>query len=51
MADTTTTTNSLKIEAVFVDGDTRNITLKNPKQNISTSEIQTLEAYISATVS
>jgi len=48
MADTQTTTKSLKIEAVFVDGDTRNITLKNPKQNITTSEIQNLETYILA---
>ena len=39
---------TLKIENYFVDGDTRTITLKNPKSSITTSEIQNLEAYISA---
>lgn len=46
MADTTTTTNELKIENLFVDGDTRTITLKNPKATIETSEITALETLI-----
>lgn len=46
MADKVTTTNELKIENLFVDGDTRNITLKNPKATIETSEITALETLI-----
>lgn len=46
MADKTTTTEELKIENLFVDGDTRTITLKNPKENIATSEITALETLI-----
>lgn len=46
MADKTTTTNELKIENLFVDGDTRTITLKNPKATISTSEITAIETFI-----
>lgn len=46
MADKTTTTNELKIENLFVDGDTRTITLKNPKATIETSEITALETLI-----
>lgn len=48
MADTTTTTESLKIENLFVDGDTRTITLKNPKSNITTSEIMNLQNFMQA---
>lgn len=43
-----TTTETLKIENLFVDGDTRTITLKNPKSTITTSEITALEAKIRA---
>lgn len=43
-----TTTETLKIENLFVDGDTRTITLKNPKSTITTSEITALEAQIRA---
>ena len=46
MADKTTTTNELKIENLFVDGDTRTITLKNPKATITTNEITALETLI-----
>lgn len=46
MADKVTTTNELKIENLFVDGDTRTITLKNPKANITTTEITDLETLI-----
>lgn len=48
MADTQTNTESLKIEGLFVDGDTRTITLKNPKQNITTSEITQLQNFMQA---
>lgn len=48
MADIRTDTESLKIEGLFVDGDTRMITLKNPKPNITTSEIKELETFMQA---
>lgn len=46
MADTQTTTRELKIENLFQDGDTRTITLKNPKAEITVSEIGELETLI-----
>lgn len=46
MADKTTTTKELKIENLFTDGDTRTITLKNPKEIIETNEITALETLI-----
>ena len=46
MSDKTTTTDELKIENLFVDGDTRTITLKNPKGGISTADITALETLI-----
>lgn len=46
MADITTNSSVLKIENLFVDGDTRTVTLKNPKSTITTSEIQTLDNYL-----
>lgn len=45
MSDTQTTTSELVIENYFVDGDTRTQTLKNPKLNIASSEIQSLQSY------
>lgn len=41
-------TEELKIDTFYVDGDTRILTLKNPKDNISTSEIESLNAMIQA---
>ncbi len=46
MADVLTTTSSLKIETYFVDGDTRTITLKNPKSNIATEQITNLQTML-----
>lgn len=48
MADVRTNTESLKIEALFVDGDTRTITLKNPKSQIETSDIIALQTFMQA---
>lgn len=48
MADVRTDTESLKVEALFVDGDTRTITLKNPKSQIETSEIIALQTFMQA---
>lgn len=46
MSDKQTETYDLKIDLVFVDGDTRTITLKNPKTQITTEEIRELETLM-----
>ena len=46
MADIVKTAYNLVIETVFVDGDTRSITIKNPRNNISQSEISELNSYM-----
>lgn len=46
MADIRTTTRELKIIAYFVDGDTRNITLKDPKSNLTSTEIENLQTWM-----
>ena len=46
MADRTKTESVLNIECLFLDGDTRTITLKNPRSNISSSEIENLETFM-----
>ena len=46
MADTVKTSTSLVIECVFLDGDTRTITLKNPRDDVSASEIENLETFM-----
>lgn len=46
MADIRTTTSELKIVAYFVDGDTRNITLKDPKSNVTSTEIENLQTWM-----
>lgn len=45
MADSISTSKELIIENYFVDGDTRTQTLKNPRQTISSSDIQSLQTY------
>lgn len=45
MADVTKQLDTLSIVAEFTDGDDRTITLANPKDNISASEINSLSAY------
>lgn len=44
--DVMSTTRELKINNLFVDGDTRTITLKNPKETITSAEIEELETLI-----
>ena len=44
MADKVKTAANLVIECVFNDGDTRTITLKNPKSTVSSSDIENLES-------
>lgn len=46
MADTVKTATILNIECVFLDGDTRTIILKNPRSNISASDIENLETFM-----
>ena len=46
MADMVKTSAVLNIECVFNDGDTRTITLKNPKSNVTESEISNLETFM-----
>lgn len=43
---TITNTSDLKIDTYFVDGDSRTITLKNPKDEITTTEITALNQMI-----
>ena len=49
MADVTKTSRSLIIENVFVDGDTRSVTLKNPRLDISESQITDLNNFLQET--
>lgn len=46
MANLIRETQTLKLDALFVDGDTRTITLKNPKETITTAQITTLNTLI-----
>lgn len=45
MADTITTAKSLTFVAEFDDGDDRSITIENPKNNISWTDIQGISSY------
>ena len=49
MADVVKTSLSLIIENVFVDGDTRSVTLKNPRSDISESQITDLNSFLQET--
>ena len=46
MADSVTTGRELKIETMFVDGDTRTFNIKSPKSNIAQSDISNLNTYM-----
>lgn len=46
MADITKTSDVLKFESLFVDGDTRTITLKNPKASIAASQFTSLDSFL-----
>lgn len=47
MADTIKSASELLIECAFRDGDTRTITLNNPRNDLSDSDIENLEEFIS----
>lgn len=49
MADVVKTSRSLIIENVFVDGDTRSLTLKNPRSDITESQITDLNSFLKET--
>ena len=49
MADVVKTSRSLIIENIFVDGDTRSVTLKNPRLDISESQITDLNSFLQET--
>jgi len=46
MADTVKSGSYLNIECVFLDGDMRTITLRNPRSDISATDIEDLEEFI-----
>lgn len=46
MADVIKTTYELKLENLFVDGDTRTITLKNPRNDLAESDIESLNTWM-----
>lgn len=46
MADIVTTTDELKIETYYVDGDTRNITLKNMNSTVTSAQIADLQTWM-----
>lgn len=48
MADLVKTDVTLKIDAMFVDGDTRIITLKNPKDTLTAAAISDLNDFMQA---
>ena len=43
---TVTTESTLKIHCAFVDGDTRTITLKNPRSDLTSEDFQNLNTFI-----
>ena len=48
MADIVINANQLRLEAAFVDGDTRTITIKNPLMTLTRSDIQNYSDFIAA---
>jgi len=48
MADVEKVTNELKIDNLFVDGDTRVLTLKDPRSDITQADIADLNSFLQA---
>ena len=48
MADVIKTTETLNFDCLFVDEDTRIITVKNPKESITTAQIDGLNTFMQA---
>lgn len=47
MADSVSSVSSLLIETLFVDGDTRTITIKNPTDNLTMNDFADLSSWLS----
>lgn len=47
--DTTAIVTSLRLEFVFVDGDDRALTIRNPKNNLTSSDITSLQTFLQTT--
>lgn len=48
MADTIKPSEELSIDCYFVDGDTRNFKIANPKATITSAEIESLNTFMQA---
>lgn len=46
MADQIKRTDTLKIELLFVDEDTRTLTIKNPRSDISVQDIEAFQSFL-----
>lgn len=46
MADTISSEYSLKMDLQFVDGDTRALTLENPKIGLTMSDVEVFETFL-----
>lgn len=46
MADKITMTNTLSVETIFTDADTRTFNLPNPRSDIASSDITALSNYL-----
>lgn len=46
MADTLSSSYTLKFDYEFSDGDTRAVTLENPKLDLTLSDIETFETFL-----
>lgn len=46
MADSVSSGRELKIESMFVDGDTRTFNVKSPKSNVDQNDIAALNTYM-----
>lgn len=46
MADKITTTNTLSVETIFTDADTRTFSLPNPRSDLTSSDITNLSNYL-----
>lgn len=46
MSDSVSSGRELKIEAMFVDGDTRTFNIKEPKSNVDQADIANLNTYM-----
>lgn len=46
MPDTMTVSHLLLFDTLFIDGDTRTLTVKNPKSNISLNEIEAFNSFL-----